>query len=177
MYSISKEEKSVVFKYFQKQFYSRQSLILIDTKEKKEYLKNPTLVFKIYPAVEKVLQIIDKRGRIRKKDFKEIEEVLKEFLDFYKSVKTTKEIYSYEEVREALCKIKCTDPGLYKVLWYSWFTDRSIVDISSSLFMDSSTFKRKCDKGISLLLGYLRNPSIISLEEATPIDIINPIYT
>lgn len=177
MYSLSKEEKSHVFKYFQESYSSKEDLVIYNSKDKFKLLYNPSLVFKIYPAIKKIVNLIDKKGRIRKRDFDDIVEVLRDFINYYEGVKDVKEIYKYEEVKEALSKIRITDPGLYKVLWYSWFTDRSIVDISCSLYMDSSTFKRKCDKAICLVLGYLRDPDIMSKEEIKPIDIINPTYT
>lgn len=177
MYSLTKEEKSHVFKYFQNHYYSRQNLVIYNTKEKQELIHNPSMVFKVYPAISKIVKLVERKGRIRKRDFDDTIDVLKEFMSFYESVESVKEVYSYEQVTEALNKIRITDPGLYKVLWYSWFTDRSIVDISCSLYMDSSTFKRKCDKAISLVLGYLRNPEIMSKEHIKPIDLINPTYT
>lgn len=70
----------------------------------------------------------------------------------------TKEIdrvFTYEEVKEALVKLKTTDPNLHRLLTYRYMTNRSRSDIAQSLYMDSSTLKRQWDKGMYILQNWL----------------------
>lgn len=51
--------------------------------------------------------------------------------------------FTYAQVKEALIKLKTTDPSLHRILSYRYMTNRSRSDIAQSLFMDSSTLKRQ----------------------------------
>jgi hypothetical protein len=51
--------------------------------------------------------------------------------------------FSYDQVKEALVKLKTTDPTLHRLLTYRYMTNRSRSDIAQSLYMDSSTLKRQ----------------------------------
>lgn len=52
-------------------------------------------------------------------------------------------VFTYLEVKEALNKLKITDPKLHRLLTYRYMTSRSRSDIAHSLYMDSSTLKRQ----------------------------------
>jgi hypothetical protein len=67
------------------------------------------------------------------------------------------EVYVYEEVLEAISKLKRNDPLSHKILAYRWLTTRTRADISAGLFMDSSTLKRMWDYAIDILVNYLRH--------------------
>jgi DNA-binding MarR family transcriptional regulator len=54
--------------------------------------------------------------------------------------------FSYNQVKEALTKLKTTDPNLHRLLSYRYMTNRSRSDIAQSLYMDSSTLKRQFRK-------------------------------
>lgn len=55
------------------------------------------------------------------------------------------QVFTYDDVKEALVKLKTTDPHLHRILSYRYMTNRSRSDIAQSLFMDSSTLKRQLD--------------------------------
>lgn len=50
--------------------------------------------------------------------------------------------FKYEEVKEALRRLKKTDPRLHRFLEYRWMTNRSRSAIANALYLDSSTLKR-----------------------------------
>lgn len=54
--------------------------------------------------------------------------------------------FTYQQVKEALVKLKTTDPTLHRLLTYRYMTNRSRSDIAQSLYMDSSTLKRQFSK-------------------------------
>lgn len=53
------------------------------------------------------------------------------------------QVFTYEQVKDALIKLKTTDPTLHRLLTYRYMTNRSRSDIAQSLFLDSSTLKRQ----------------------------------
>lgn len=53
--------------------------------------------------------------------------------------------FTYDQVKEALVKLKITDPSLHRLLCYRYMTNRSRSDIAQSLYMDSSTLKRQLE--------------------------------
>lgn len=53
------------------------------------------------------------------------------------------ESFTYEEVKEALKKLKTTDPCLHRNLGYRWQSNRSRNSIANSLYCDPSTLKRR----------------------------------
>ena len=55
--------------------------------------------------------------------------------------------FTYEEVKEALRRLKRTDPRLHRLLEYRWMSHRSRSAIANALYMDSSTLKR-LNKGL-----------------------------
>jgi AraC-like DNA-binding protein len=63
--------------------------------------------------------------------------------DYVCVTKEINQIFSYEDVKEALVKLKTTDPTLHRLLTYRYMTNRSRSDIAQSLYMDSSTLKRQ----------------------------------
>lgn len=92
----------------------------------------------------------------------------------------TKEVYSYEEMKEAMKRLKTTDPRLHKLLAYLWMTERSRNDIANGFNMDSSTLKRLWDKGMDKLVAHLRLGIAEDDQVAPkldPIDIIDPSRT
>ena len=68
--------------------------------------------------------------------------------------------FSYNEVKQALNKLKITDPTLYRLLTYRYMTNRSRSDIAQSLYMDSSTLKRQWDKAMYILQNWLMHGRI-----------------
>lgn len=64
-------------------------------------------------------------------------------------------IFSYEEVKEGLNKVKNTDPVLYKILTYRFMTSLTRTDIASILHMDGSTLKRNWNKAMNSLQNWL----------------------
>jgi len=64
-------------------------------------------------------------------------------------------VFTYTEVKDALGKLKTTDPKLHRLLTYRYMTTRSRSDIAHSLYMDSSTLKRNWDKGMMILQNWL----------------------
>jgi len=63
--------------------------------------------------------------------------------------------FTYAQVKDALGKLKTTDPKLHRLLTYRYMTTRSRSDIAHSLYMDSSTLKRNWDKGMMILQNWL----------------------
>ncbi|MBD2201796.1 hypothetical protein H6G33_10595 [Calothrix sp. FACHB-1219] len=51
-------------------------------------------------------------------------------------------IFTYEQVKAALLKLKVTDPYLHRLLGYRWQTNRARNDIADGLYLDPSTLKR-----------------------------------
>ena len=95
--------------------------------------------------------------------------------------------FSYPQVKEALRKLKITDPKLHRLLSYRYMTNRSRSAIAQSLYMDSSTLKRSWDKAMFILQNWLvhgtsgiidkkdENPQPEQealLEELSPIDLM-----
>jgi len=79
--------------------------------------------------------------------------------------------FTYGEVKEALRKLSKTDPQLHRMLSYRWMTNRSRFVIASILYMDSSTLKRRWDRGIIIFLGWLQHGDLV--EELPAIDLVN----
>lgn len=73
--------------------------------------------------------------------------------------------FKYEEVLDALVKLKTTDPTLHRLLTYRYMTNRSRSDIAQSLYMDSSTLKRQWDKGMYILQNWLMHGTTNTKEE------------
>ena len=63
--------------------------------------------------------------------------------------------FTYQEVKDALKKLKKTDPKLHRLLEYRYMTSRSRSAIANSLYMDSSTLKRSWDKAMNILINWL----------------------
>jgi hypothetical protein len=85
--------------------------------------------------------------------------------------------FTYDEVKEALVKLKTTDPKLHRLLAYRYMSNRSRSDIAQSMYMDSSTLKRNWDKAMMILQNWLmhgisRNGSEPLIEKLEGIDII-----
>lgn len=87
--------------------------------------------------------------------------------------------FTYDQVKDALRKLKTTDPKLHRLLSYRYMTNRSRSAIAQSLYMDSSTLKRSWDKAMYILQNWLMhgtfpepNKSEPLLEELDPIDLI-----
>ena len=78
--------------------------------------------------------------------------------------------FTYKEVKEALLQIKTTDPGLHNNMCWLWQSTRTRTDIAQGTFQDSSTLKRKWNKGMYILFNYLVNSEICG--ELEPIDIL-----
>ncbi len=68
--------------------------------------------------------------------------------------------FTYQEVVDALFKLKTTDPTLHKLLSYRYMTNRSRNAISESLYMDSSTLKRQWDRAMFILQNWLMHGTI-----------------
>lgn len=58
--------------------------------------------------------------------------------------------YKYQDVIDALKKIKTTDPALHRIASYRWASNRTRNEIANSLYMDSSTLKRSTSQGLLL---------------------------
>lgn len=82
--------------------------------------------------------------------------------------------FKYLEVKSALLKLKTTDPDLHCKLGYLWQTARSRNDIANSLYMDSSTLRRKWIRALDILLNYLINSDTIA--DLEPIDLLYKEY-
>ena len=76
--------------------------------------------------------------------------------------------FSYEQVKEALFKLKKTDPKLHRLLEYRYMTNRSRSAIAQSLYMDSSTLKRSWDRGMNIIQNWLLHGTVES-EKETPL--------
>lgn len=63
--------------------------------------------------------------------------------------------FAYQDVKDALKKLKITDPKLHRLLTYRYMTNRSRSAIAESLYMDSSTLKRSWDKAMFILQNWL----------------------
>ena len=74
---------------------------------------------------------------------------------------STKETFTYEEVRSALFKLKEEYPDLYKLLGYRWLSNRSRNDIADKQHIDASTLKRSWDRIMNVLKIYLSHPSLL----------------
>lgn len=87
--------------------------------------------------------------------------------DFYcEPLDTT---YPYQDVVEAISRIKITDPALHRIANYRWMSYRTRNDIANSLYMDSSTLKRHWDKFGHLLMNYLNHGDLIG--DVDPVDL------
>lgn len=95
--------------------------------------------------------------------------------------------FTYSEVKEALRKLKKTDPKLHRILQYRILTNRSRQEISLSLFIDSSTLKRSWDKAIKIIQNWLmhgtpyKNNEDLNLDNAADVlfeelDVIDLLY-
>ncbi len=82
----------------------------------------------------------------------------------------TEEVYSHQQVKEALLKLKKTDPELYRMLSYLWQTKRTRNAIAEHLYCDSSTLRRKWIISLHILMNYLVNHEVT--EDIGPIDLI-----
>lgn len=78
--------------------------------------------------------------------------------------------FRYEDVVDALRKLKTTDPKLHRIGSYRWMSYRSRNDIANGLYMDSSTLKRYWDKFSCLIMNYLVHGDLIG--ELDPLDVI-----
>lgn len=63
--------------------------------------------------------------------------------------------FTYSQVKEALNKLKTTDPKLHRLLAYRYMSNRSRSDIAQSMYMDSSTLKRNWDKAMMIVQNWL----------------------
>lgn len=79
-------------------------------------------------------------------------------------------VFSYLEVKDALLKLKTTDPYYHSILGYHWQTNRSRNDLANSLYLDSSTLRRRWIKALNMLLNYLINNEVVA--ELEPVDIL-----
>jgi len=77
-------------------------------------------------------------------------------------------VFTHAEVKDALRKLKTTDPKLHRLLTYRYMTTRSRSDIAHSLYMDSSTLKRNWDKAMMILQNWLMH-GIAETETDTPL--------
>lgn len=86
--------------------------------------------------------------------------------------------FKYQEVKDALKKLKTTDPKLHRLLSYRFMTNRSRSAIADSLYMDSSTLKRSWDKAMFILQNWLMHgvpeegEASPLVEELEPIDLL-----
>jgi hypothetical protein len=81
--------------------------------------------------------------------------------------------FTYEEVKEALKRLKKTDPKLHRLLEYRWLSHRSRSAIANSLYMDSSTLKRSWDKAMNTIVNWLNHGIREDLvEELDAIDLL-----
>lgn len=92
------------------------------------------------------------------------------FKENWEAAELLGESFTYEEVREALKRLKTTDPLLHKNLGYRWQSTRSRNSIANSLYCDPSTLKRRWDKAIKIIINYLVNKEVTA--ELEPIDLI-----
>lgn len=88
--------------------------------------------------------------------------------------------FTYEQVKEAMMKLKVTDPRLHRLLAYRYMTNRSRSAIAQSMYMDSSTLKRSWDKAMGIVQNWLVHGLVEEgnedkpplLEPLEPIDLI-----
>lgn len=78
--------------------------------------------------------------------------------------------FTYLEVKRALLHVKTTDPYIHSLLGYHWQTNRSRNDLANSLYLDSSTLRRRWIKGLRMILNYLINEETVA--ELEPVDIL-----
>ena len=83
-----------------------------------------------------------------------------------------KDEYSYEEIKDALQNIKQVNPEIWKYMGYLINSGRNRNDLGSFLGCDTSTLKRKCNRGFDIMLNYLNNKN--SFYPLKKIDLINP---
>ena len=91
--------------------------------------------------------------------------------------KTTEinQTFKYQDVKNALKKLKTTDPKLHRLLSYRFMTNRSRSAIAESLYMDSSTLKRSWDKAMFILQNWLMHGVPEEGESQPLIDTLDPI--
>lgn len=73
--------------------------------------------------------------------------------------------FTYSQVKEALNKLKTTDPKLHRLLSYRYMSNRSRSDIAQSMYMDSSTLKRNWDKAMMIVQNWLMHGTAEDGEE------------
>ena len=82
--------------------------------------------------------------------------------------------FTYAQVLQAMKYLKVTDPELYKLLQYRYLTDKPRNTIANSLYIDSSTLKRKWDKGMQIVQHWLMHGPYSTEEPILePLDPIN----
>lgn len=64
-------------------------------------------------------------------------------------------VFTYPEVKEALRRLKRTDPKLHRLLEYRWLSNRTRSEIANALYMDGSTLKRTWDKAMHIVVNWL----------------------
>ena len=85
------------------------------------------------------------------------------------------QVFSYQDVKNAMKKLKTTDPRLHRLLSYRFMTNRSRSAIADSLYMDSSTLKRSWDKAMFILQNWLMHGVPEEGEQDPLIEKLDPI--
>ena len=78
-------------------------------------------------------------------------------------------VFTYKQVKEAMRKLKRTDPKLHRLLAYRYMTNRSRSAIAQSMFMDSSTLKRSWDKAMMILQNWLMHGTPENEQDVPPL--------
>jgi len=79
--------------------------------------------------------------------------------------------YTYETLKEALKKISKINPEIHKYLSYLVNSGRNRNDIVSYFNCDTSTLKKKCNRGFDMIMNLINNQD--AFFDLKPIDLIH----
>jgi hypothetical protein len=78
----------------------------------------------------------------------------------------------HKAVQEAMRKMSLTDPMLYRMLEAVWRTARTWDDIAAAYYVDPSTVRRRVDRAIQIVFGWILYPDLCADKELPPIDLL-----
>ena len=82
-----------------------------------------------------------------------------------------KDSYDYEDVKKALIEIKNINPEIHKFMSYLINSGRYRNDIADFHQCDTSTLKKKCNRGFDMMMNILNNHDVFY--QLKPIDLIH----
>lgn len=96
---------------------------------------------------------------------------LQEDLDLSREFDSSKSkvFFTYNEVKEALIRLKVVDPGLHNIMAYLWQSNRRRSTIAEVKMYDPSTIRRRWITATLTLLNYLINEEACA--DLEPLDI------